>query len=815
MVASDRDGLYGEHHGLLPVAVAMSAILMRARSELRSRLAAWIGLAVVAGLAAGAVMTASVGARRTDSAYGRFERAQRAADIVVFPAWNADYAKLNLEDVIRLPQVAVAGKQHFFFTLDNLGVLSEEPPVGTLIDRLKVLHGRLPRAPYEAAAAFTAADHLHLHVGSRISVKFAGPLDANFNPQGEPVAAELHVVGIEAAPGEFPPQIGNNGSNDAIHVSPATYTALRGKAASFDALNVRLKRGAADIPAFVDELHRLAGGKPQINGIRSQQAANVQRSIHLQAAALWLLGGLLGLVTLAVLSQLLARQASVEAAEHPTLRALGMTRGQLWALGMMRATAMGVVAAALAGAVAVAASLFTPIGTARLAEPHPGVTLDWLVLLVGAAGTLVLVVAVAAWPLWRVTAVAHAERAPDVAGAERPSLLSRAAAGPALSPSMSAGVRMALEPGRGRTAVPVRSSLLAIVVAVAFLVGALTFAGSLDHLLATPRLYGWNWDAHVTTNGASQDADTIVKALAPDPRVQDMATEDTPPLAIGKTEFDALALTQAKGRLEPVVLEGRSPRGAGEVALGTETMRKAHARVGSTVTMHITAIAPLPKPFRVVGRVVMAPRSDTSRLGSGAVMDYAGVARMIPPDVHPPPPSDVDLRFAPGVDRARALADIGRKLGKDYTVSTAQRPADLVNFGRVQNLPLLLAALVGVLGAATLAHTLLTSIRRRRRDLSILKTLGFSSAQVRWAVAWQATTFVVVAMAIGMPLGAAAGRLVWTGFADHLGALSEAVTPPVALLVTFPAAILVANLIAAVPAAIVGRVRPAVVLRME
>ena len=435
---------------------------------------------------------------------------------------------------------------------------------------------------------------------------------------------------------------------------------------------------------------RLVGGKPQLNGIRSQQAANVQRSIHLQAVALWLLGGLLGLVTLAVLSQLLARQASVEAAEHPTLRALGMTRGQLWALGMMRATAMGVVAAALAGVVAVAASPFTPIGTARLAEPHPGVTLDWLVLLVGAAGTLVLVVAVAAWPLWRATAVAHVERAPGVAGAGRPSLLSRAVAGPALSPSMSAGVRMALEPGRGRTAVPVRSSLLAIVVAVASLVGALTFAGSLDHLLATPRLYGWNWDAHVTTNSGSLDAATIVKALAPDPRVQDMAMEDTPPLAIGKTEFDALALIQAKGWLEPVVLEGRSPRGAGEVALGTETMRKAHARVGSTVTMHITAIAPLPKPFRVVGRVVMAPRSDTSRLGSGAVMDYAGVERMIPPDVHPPPLSDVDLRLAPGVDRARALADIGRKLGKDYTVSTAQRPADLVNFGRVQNLPLML-----------------------------------------------------------------------------------------------------------------------------
>jgi predicted lysophospholipase L1 biosynthesis ABC-type transport system permease subunit len=48
---------------------------------------------------------------------------------------------------------------------------------------------------------------------------------------------------------------------------------------------------------------------------------------------------------------------------------------------------------------------------------------------------------------------------------------------------------------------------------------------------------------------------------------------------------------------------------------------------------------------------------------------------------------------------------------------------------------LIFGAIVGLLGAATLAQTLITSIRRRRRDLSVLKTLGFSAAQVRGAVA--------------------------------------------------------------------------------
>ena len=109
----------------------------------------------------------------------------------------------------------------------------------------------------------------------------------------------------------------------------------------------------------------------------------------------------------------------------------------------------------------------------------------------------------------------------------------------------------------------------------------------------------------------------------------------------------------------------------------------------------------------------------------------------------------------------------------------------------------------------------MTSIRRRRRDLSILKALGFSPAQVREAVAWQATTFALLAVAVGLPLGVAAGRLSWSAFANHLGALSEPVTPALPLVATVAATVLVANLIAAVPASIAGRTRPAVVLRSE
>src|SRR5438093_2719638 len=56
---------------------------MRARSELRSRLAAVVTLGVIVGVIAGVAVAAAAGARRTDTDYPRLVRAERAMDVVV------------------------------------------------------------------------------------------------------------------------------------------------------------------------------------------------------------------------------------------------------------------------------------------------------------------------------------------------------------------------------------------------------------------------------------------------------------------------------------------------------------------------------------------------------------------------------------------------------------------------------------------------------------------------------------------------------------------------------------------------------------
>jgi ABC-type antimicrobial peptide transport system permease subunit len=82
-------------------------------------------------------------------------------------------------------------------------------------------------------------------------------------------------------------------------------------------------------------------------------------------------------------------------------------------------------------------------------------------------------------------------------------------------------------------------------------------------------------------------------------------------------------------------------------------------------------------------------------------------------------------------------------------------------------------------------------------------------------VAWQAVTVSVVALAVGIPLGIAAGRWSWRWVADATPLLYVPPLAAVVVLVSVPAALVLANLMAALPARQAARLRPADVLRAE
>ena len=70
---------------------------------------------------------------------------------------------------------------------------------------------------------------------------------------------------------------------------------------------------------------------------------------------------------------------------------------------------------------------------------------------------------------------------------------------------MVTGLRFALESGRGRNAVPVRSAILGAVLAIAVLVTTVTFGASLNNLISHPALYGWNWNYALLSGFAGQE----------------------------------------------------------------------------------------------------------------------------------------------------------------------------------------------------------------------------------------------------------------------------------------------------------------------
>jgi putative ABC transport system permease protein len=810
----------------------VTAVWYRFRAELRSRWRAWLGLGLLVGLAAGAVMALAAGGRRTDSAYARFLDRHDGSDVMVFDFDLPGFPGVGGFDKVRaLPSVEDSATGEFgVIPLGRshvIGLASEDGRIGTEINTFKLLEGRRadPERADEAVLTYTAAQDRDLHVGS--TVPFVSPehVDEIADPAGAAAArrflaqapdGRLRIVGVEASPGELPPQMEDEDAI-ALHLTPALdrlhLLSFPDLPVTPKVLLVELRDGADGVSAFNADLNRLSDG-PSFDSIaQADHTAAVERSIHLQAVALWLLAGLVAVSAALIAGQLLSRLTLIEAADHGTLGALGMSARGRALLGVVRAGVVGGVAAVVGTVAAVGVSSALPTGLARIAEPDPGLDVDAPVVGLGAAATVVVVTALGAWAAWRAAAATRrASAGGDEGIRRRPSGVARilTAAGGWPLPAV-VGVRMALEPGRGRSAVPVRTTLAGVTLGVGALVAALTFGASLAHLLGSPRLYGQTWDLQLEDATDETFAERGLSLLRDDPRVEAMGigSAGSALLEVDGRRADAIALDPVEGDILPPMLAGRPPQGAGEVALGARTARALGAGIGDVV--EVARSGERAVPMRVVGRVAFPSVGNASRLGDGVLATVAARDAVSPDDAS----DDLFLRLTPGADPAAVVADLNARAGTNAFAQSRGSPADIVNFGRVESMPFVLGGILAGIAGATLAHLLLSAVRRRRRELAILKTLGFVRGQVAGTVAWQATTVVVVSLVIAVPLGVALGRWVWTVLADDLGVVAQPRVPLLALVAVAAGAVLLANVIALVPGQIAARTRSATDLRSE
>src|SRR5204862_1982072 len=229
------------------------------------------------------------------------------------------------------------------------------------------------------------------------------------------------------------------------------------------------------------------------------------------------------------------------------------------------------------------------------------------------------------------------------------------------SPTAAIGVRMALRPGRGRTAVPVRSAIFGAALGVAALTASLVLAASLGHLLTAPRLAGFTWDAFVSVEGGLPKA---AAALRADPKIAGYTRGGFAGVRIGQLRVMALVLGRP-GPARPVITAGAAPTANDEIALGASTMRAAHTAIGRTVHLMLDQAGGHPKPvrMRVVGTVIVPPTPFlVTRLGEGAAVTLRGYLRIDPGAARQPGRLPFLVRFAPGVSRDAGLAAVAHDI---------------------------------------------------------------------------------------------------------------------------------------------------------
>ncbi len=805
----------------------MGAVAFAFRAQMRSRWRSWLLIAVLITVVGGFVLAATAAGRRTDAAVPDFV-ATHGFDATVYAGTDTHLPPRSV-----VPEVTSYSR---FLGIDtgqptcacsrplNPTEFSMIAPAGGA-PIWNLVSGHVPDRsdPYQVLASENLVQAAGIHLGSVIHVPlYAASQTAAYNdatgnypaPTGPTVA--LHVVGFEASELDLP-----SGAAPAYEVftSPAFIKRVVPQTADGVVLLVRLRHGAADLPRFNAQMNA-AGG---IAGVQNQDesVASIERAIHPQAVGWWILAVLAGLVGLAVVGQALARQSNLEAEEFPTLSALGVDRGQLFRLAMLRNLVVGVAGAVGALVLAFLLSPMAPVGEARLAESSTGLSFDGAVLLLGALATLAVVVALGVWPAIRVARRIHAD---DRAVFTRPSPTVGRLAALGAPPSALIGVRNALERRTGGANAPVGTALLGTVLAVVALCGTLVFGSSLTHLTTTPALYGEDYQLNFTVNSAGAGA-AIMARLGRDHAVTGISRGVATQVTIGGTAVGLVAGRSLRGPLLFSAVTGTLPDGDGQIGLGSSTMSQLHTRLGSTVD--VTLLTPSggkrTVPFRVVSQVAFPVLGGTVGLGSGALMSISGLLAAS----CPPGPDQASCRqgilanpsgglLISTVAGPRGRADVNRYIDTFRSISALPvTPTSLINFGEAVNFPLIFGALLAVFGAATLAHLLLVSVSRRRREIGLLKVLGFLNGQVVAAVGWQATTVALVGIVIGIPLGVIAGRATWHLFAAHLGVVPVAVVPVGLVAALVVGVLVVANLLAIGPAVVAARSKPGRLLRAQ
>jgi len=764
-------------------------------------------LGVMAGLAVGLVTAAVSGAQRSGTAYTRMRQQLKAADAVFFPSQvfisDADVTKLA-----SIPEVAAwSGFALAPGTISELGPdAGPFIPVGDgwfrTIERAKVLAGRLPDPSRDDEMVINqAAAKAGGRIGRTLTFHTYSPDDFARSGEGPPVpldqlhgpVVKMKVVGVVRMPID---SVLTFATEPELYPSPG-FIAQHGSqmAIFFTNAFVRLKHGAADLPAFKAHVAEAYGRSDIPIKDLSEDVKRVQNSIGLERTALYLFAAAAALASIVLVGQAFVRSTQAESDAVPTLNAMGLDPPALvTGLALPHVVA---VATAIVSAVATTYLLSArfPIGRARQLDPDLGYHFQPGYLLGAAVAALAVTTGMAVGASWLSTRAALSR------GRVRRTRVVGAASRAGASVPAAVGASLALEQAGGRRgAVSVRSALAAATAAVLGVVAAATLVGGINDALRDPARSGRTWKLEVEPN--------IIDRVVQPPAVaglEDMAVLSRFAATVKGKDVPFYALDEVKGAVSFVVLHGRQPMGDDEAMIGARSAKALHVGIGDTITSDRGG-----PTLRIVGIGLMAQTAH-STFDEGALMSMKAVDAASGTTFEH---REGFLLFSPSpgtkVSTLQAeLAEAGIETAPPGPV------ADVTNLSQVRSLPYLLAGFLIVLGLGAVAHALLTVSRRRARELAVLRAVGLSPRQAAACVGWQAVVVAAIALLIGIPVGLAVGREAWRRVATSIPLVYVGpISPPVLALVV-PAALVALLVLAAAPAWRAAHLRTAATLRAE
>jgi len=824
---------------------ALAFAWYRFRATFGRRRGGLLSVVLLTGLLGGLSMGAIEAARTTESSPLDLAASTRTPGLFVLDnyasATSSAYNPKLLKTIAHLPHV-VKVESEAGINAGPVGKNDEPLPASEGVgangsvdglnfneDRIIVTQGRManPKAADEFVLDSGTARLFGLHLGEWVTIGWATNANTSFNfkvPRTQQIKMKLVGVGAIDLNDLFQDQGG--ASSGGVELFTPAFTRKLLVCCSNDMLSgITLQGGLQSryYPAVESELRAvLPKGVPFTYVQATDVLARAERTLKPESIALGVFGGIAGLAALLIAGQVIGRRIRLNTDELDVLRALGadpkMTIGD-GLIGTLGAILAGTL---LAGLVAVGLSPLGPLGPIGPVVPL-ALRVDWSVVGLGMAvlavvlGTLAVVVAFRAAP-HRVVTRLERERASSVA---------RVATSSGLPPAAVTGIRFALEPGVGRNAVPVRSAILGAVLAVVVVIGTITFGSSLNTLVSHPALYGWNWSADIDGGGGLGDipGHNVARLLNADPLVGAWTGVYYSTLQIDGMNVPVMG-GSPQASVGPPLLSGHAFDGVNQVVLGASTLAQLHKHVGDTVkvgapgtaftTLRIVGTATLPS-IGVVG-------SSHLEMGSGALLSYT----LIPPkarnvfEVPQSGPNAILVRFKKGANQTagfKSLQSIVRKnpqiKGDGGSVLSVQRPAEILNYRTLGTTPTLLGVALAAGAVIALGLTLVSSVRRRRTDLALLKSLGFTRRQLASAIAWQASVAVGIGCVIGIPLGLALGRFLWDLFVRQINAVPDPTIPTVSVVLIGVGAVILANLVAAVPGRIAANTPTAQLLRSE